>query len=82
MGLPIAENDLFTASLIKLELERADGTGAVFQLMYEVEIRNRSTGVHAVLRARDLPPDIQGHLQELRAMLEQHAGERLFSTGT
>ena len=80
MGLPLDENPNFSASLISLELKRVDSSGSAFGLMYEVELRNRITGDFAVLRGRDLPPDVHSHLHELMAMIEQHAGERFFST--
>jgi hypothetical protein len=80
VGLPIDENPNFSSSLMTLELKRIEGSPGAFGLMYEVEIRNRTTGGFAVLRGRDLSEDVQSHLHELMAMVEQHAGERFFST--
>jgi len=80
MGLPIPENDLFSSTLIDLELKRVASAGGALGLKYEVEIRNRVTGAFGVMRARDLPPELQSHVQELVAMIELHAGERFFST--
>ena len=79
MPIVIESEPAFEAELLDLSLSR-DQERRVLALQWEVKLVNRSTGAFSVMRGGDLSPDLQAHLLEFKAMLEQHAGERFFDT--